>query len=84
MEIQRIWCNRCQRNLGHLRATMNHWPHLLGTIVTGGLWLIGWLLTGVFVREEPWFCMSCGSQYSTPQKRENPAALPDAETDSQT
>lgn len=69
-EIEFIWCNRCQRNTGHTRANMNHAPHLLATLLTGGVWIIGWLLFGLFLKDKPWYCLGCGTPYSTPQRKQ--------------
>lgn len=69
LRVEMMWCNECQKNTGHIQQRMNHVLHLLGTIVTGGLWIIGWIASAVAWRRRPWLCMGCGYRYTTPSMR---------------
>ncbi len=53
------YCKNCGRQVVVFRKGTNHILHLLLTIVTGGIWLIVWILTGV--KFGGWRCASCGS-----------------------
>jgi hypothetical protein len=54
------FCGYCNRQVLARRQGTNHILHLLLTIVTGGLWLIIWIL--ISVKIGGWRCSSCGQQ----------------------
>jgi hypothetical protein len=56
----RRYCPSCQTEVLAVASTPNHILHLLLSIVTGGLWLICWLM--VALRVEAWRCARCGSE----------------------
>lgn len=58
-----LYCHKCQAETGHTKATTSHGFHLLVSILTAGLWLIPWLLLGMFSSQAP-KCSHCGSSYS--------------------
>jgi hypothetical protein len=39
---------------------VNHLRHLVFTVVTGGLWAVGWILLSIGKLMRPWRCESCG------------------------
>ena len=52
------YCKRCQRDVLVRRKGTNHILHLLLTVLTGGLWLIVWIL--VSIKIGGWRCTYCG------------------------
>ena len=61
------FCSGCQRQTMHLRTVdrPNHAAHALGTLLTGGLWLIPWVMMST--KTSDWRCSQCGTAY--PEKR---------------
>ena len=64
-----LWCNRCQRNTGHLRQTANHVVHLLVFLFTCGLWIIMWAIFAILAQSNPSHCVVCGAAYSRKEAR---------------
>ena len=60
------YCDNCSKDVLIRSSTPNHILHLLLSIVTGGLWLIVWLLLIVKVKE--WRCTNCGHIVSMSSK----------------
>jgi hypothetical protein len=56
----RRYCPSCQTEVLAIKPTPNHILHLLLSIVTGGLWLIFWLMLSFKV--ETWRCARCGAE----------------------
>jgi len=54
------YCKTCQGNTLARRKGTNHILHLLLTLLTGGLWVIVWILTSVKIGG--WRCTQCGSK----------------------
>ncbi|MHC4062401.1 MAG: hypothetical protein ACYSR4_03310 [Planctomycetota bacterium] len=53
------YCTHCQKQVLIRRKGTNHVLHLLLTLVTGGLWLIVWILCAIKIGG--WRCVQCGS-----------------------
>jgi len=51
-------CRHCGKDILATRPGTNHILHLLLTVVTGGLWLIIWILSAIKVGG--WRCTACG------------------------
>lgn len=54
------FCRECQKRVLAQRPGTNHGLHLVLTIVTGGAWLLIWIL--VAVKIGGWRCAFCGSR----------------------
>jgi hypothetical protein len=54
------YCTFCQRRIRAERPGTNHLLHLLLTLVTGGVWLIVWLLCSI--RIGGYRCPMCGGR----------------------
>lgn len=57
---KRNMCEVCGRVMRFEKARPNHLLHLALSLITGGLWLIVWLLLILFSGK--WMCSSCGSR----------------------
>ena len=55
-----MFCHRCQKNVLARRQNLSHVLHLLLAIVTGGLWLVVWLVLGAMNARKPFLCSVCG------------------------
>ena len=53
------YCLYCQKQVLVNRPGTNHLLHLILTLVTGGLWLIIWILCSIKIGG--WKCCRCGS-----------------------
>lgn len=53
------FCKTCNQMRLVNRPGTNHILHLLLSIITGGIWLIVWILTSVKIGG--WRCSQCGS-----------------------
>lgn len=53
-------CKTCQQKRPFERTGLNHLLHLLLTLVTAGLWLIIWIVLGIFNCFTPYRCRFCG------------------------
>ena len=53
-----MFCESCDSQVLAVRPGTNHVLHLLLSIVTGGLWIIVWILLSV--RVGGWRCSRCG------------------------
>ena len=60
MALEQIprYCPTCRKQVIAIRAGTNHMVHLLLTLLTGGIWLIIWLLAAIKIGG--WKCMHCG------------------------
>ncbi len=57
-KIKSGFCKECQERTKLEKGGASHIPHLIMTILTGGLWLIIWLFACVTGQ---WRCSVCGS-----------------------
>ncbi len=60
MEYRPGYCRVCEGNRKLERPRVNHVLHLILSIVTFGIWILVWLLVGVF--KQNWRCADCGSK----------------------
>lgn len=61
MLVKRKWCRTCGAYRRFEKEKANHILHLLLTIVTGGLWLIVWIMASCFGGSN-WSCSVCGGR----------------------
>ena len=54
-----FYCPRCGEARLFQREGTNHVLHLLLSVVTGGLWLVVWVVCGL--SSKPWRCIACGT-----------------------
>ena len=59
VEHSQRFCDHCGEYVLAVRKGTNHILHLLLTIVTGGIWIIVWIL--VSIKMGGWRCSKCGS-----------------------
>ena len=62
MAIERIQahCPRCRHKQLFKREGINHFAHLVLSIVTLGLWAISWVSVIIGHRHRPFYCDQCG------------------------
>jgi hypothetical protein len=53
------YCTDCKKQVLIRRKGTNHLLHLILTLVTGGLWLIVWILCAIKIGG--WRCSQCGA-----------------------
>ncbi len=61
------YCLTCQRQTLHIKPRINHTAHLIGTIVTVGMWSVVWLAVGLANSAELVACSQCGSRPTAKQ-----------------
>lgn len=54
--------NACDVEHAFEKPEVNHRLHLIATILTAGLWGVGWLATALYARIAPWKCRGCKSR----------------------
>lgn len=59
VEQSQRFCDHCNEYVLAVRKGTNHILHLLLSIITGGVWIIVWIL--VSVKMGGWRCSKCGS-----------------------
>ncbi len=59
VEQSQRFCDHCDEYVLAVRKGTNHILHLLLSIITGGIWIIVWIL--VSVKMGGWRCSKCGS-----------------------
>jgi len=59
-ERSTTFCHNCNTQRMFIRDGPNHILHLIITILTGGLWLVGWLISVLPSRSNPYRCTRCG------------------------
>ena len=59
VEQSQRFCDHCEEYVLAVRKRPNHILHLLLSIITGGIWIIIWIL--VSVKMGGWRCSKCGS-----------------------
>ena len=55
------FCQVCQQQRLTTQGSTNNTFHLLMTLLTGGLWLIVWLVRGLGKEATTWRCAICGT-----------------------
>ena len=56
------YCGRCLKQSAVQRVGVRHWPHLVLTVATAGVWGICWLIDARKVRKScKWQCLNCGA-----------------------
>ncbi|VGO14779.1 hypothetical protein PDESU_03348 [Pontiella desulfatans] len=60
MKTQRFFCKDCNEYRKCEGRTPSHILHLLLSIITGGIWLIVWLI--LLLKPQAWHCATCGSR----------------------
>lgn len=65
LQQRRTFCPHCDCTVLGVREKPNHLLHLLLSIVTGGLWLIVWLLVSISSGGSRYKCPTCGSNTTT-------------------
>ena len=53
-------CTSCRRESVFVRRRIRHLFHLVATILSGGIWLIGWFAICMNAALRPWRCKNCG------------------------
>lgn len=56
------YCQYCKRQTQYERQGANHILHLILTVLTGGLWLLGWIAIAILSRFRPRYCCNCRNQ----------------------
>lgn len=56
----RRWCKECGRKTLHEKHGFSNGMGCLLTILTGGLFLVVWLVIGVLEAFKPFRCQQCG------------------------
>lgn len=59
--VKKGYCCECEKQTSGSRPKVNHVLHLLLTLLTGGLWLVAWLLVVVNNSSKDYHCMRCGN-----------------------
>jgi len=52
------YCRKCEKQVRIRRKKTNHLLHLILTLLTGGVWIIVWILCSI--RVDGWRCARCG------------------------
>ena len=55
----KAYCRCCRHEQIFVRVKTHHRLHLIFSILTLGLWLVGWLATSIMQRLRPWRCEHC-------------------------
>jgi len=61
--LETKFCERCQCDREFNKRIASHRWHLGLTVVTFGLWGVGWLAVTVAEARRPWRCSICRSRY---------------------
>jgi hypothetical protein len=69
-----FFCRRCNQIRQFTKRRLNHRPHLIATVLTCGLWGIGWWLLLRQEQHRPWRCRICRGR----QRSMNPPPTPDS------
>ena len=56
------FCSNCNKQVLARKKGTNHILHLLLTLLTGGLWLIIWILCAIVNGLGSWRCSFCGQK----------------------
>lgn len=54
------YCRTCQKQVRIRRKGTNHLLHLILTLLTGGFWIIGWVMCAIKI--DGWRCSHCGEK----------------------
>jgi hypothetical protein len=63
------FCERCQCEREFSRRAVAHPWHFGLTMLTVGLWSLGWLAATISARRRPWRCTACQSRFVPSAKR---------------
>lgn len=58
VDVERLWCEVCQKRVKAERQGASHVLHLLLTLCTFGLWAIVWLIVAT---GRAYHCTECGA-----------------------
>ncbi|MBR1944956.1 MAG: zinc ribbon domain-containing protein [Alphaproteobacteria bacterium] len=58
MSIGSAYCDHCKKQVLAKKKGCNHIIHAILSILTGGIWLIIWLLCAI--TWDDWYCSQCG------------------------
>ena len=54
------WCPNCERNVLAVKDAPNHVLHLLLSVITFGVWIVGWAAASLASDWRGWRCSDCG------------------------
>lgn len=63
------WCKACESNVMAVKATPNHVLHLLLSLVTAGVWIIGWIAAKLASDWRGYACTRCGGDTRSARRR---------------
>jgi len=75
------FCERCQCEREFTRKTAAHRWHLAATILTLGMWGVGWLAVAITEARRPWRCAVCRSRFVPEAKRHPQIGQPTPDRD---
>lgn len=61
------WCPQCKALCLATKPRAKHGLHAVGTLLTGGLWSVGWAGAQASASSVPWRCPRCGSLTEPPE-----------------
>lgn len=53
------YCHACDAERSFDKPVVDHRTHLIATILSAGLWGVGWLAMTLHARMAPWQCRTC-------------------------
>lgn len=56
--VDTAYCNHCKKQVVTKKKGCNHVLHAILSLITGGVWLIIWLLCAI--TWDDWYCTECG------------------------
>ena len=59
MKYKRAYCKICDKNVKAEAKSPSHILHLLLSLITGGIWIIMWILCAL---SADWHCSECGGR----------------------
>lgn len=60
LEVSVRTCPACGELAIFLRPATNNWLHFWLSVISSGLWLVGWLVIVIHHASIPWYCAGCG------------------------
>jgi len=69
-----LYCRHCGFVRPFLRQTARHRRHFAATVLTLGLWGIGWLVAILRESSRPWCCTVCQARYTAAWHGARPSA----------
>lgn len=58
---ERRFCQNCNDSLMHVERKTSHILHAIFSVITAGLWLIGWLAVHMYNQSKGSRCIRCGT-----------------------